>query len=112
MRAGMERIITGKSGRSIIVVGHGGIFTVTMKDLCRNIDMHRLRGGDNHNCSLTTITIALRDSGLDARLVEWATFGHLSGAAADFVSGVPEEHTSERRRQALARAGEQGTGDG
>jgi broad specificity phosphatase PhoE len=97
MRAGILRIVAGKTGRNIVVVGHGGIFTVTMKDLCRDVDLVKLRGGENYNCSISELAVALHDDALDAELISWALCTHLSGEAAALVAGVPDEHAAERR---------------
>src|SRR5262249_42562434 len=39
MRSGIEQALGGVDGKHIIVVGHGGIFTFTLKDICGDIDL-------------------------------------------------------------------------
>jgi len=97
MRAGIEQIIAGKDGQSLIVVGHGGIFTVTLPDLCRGVDLSYLRT-ENHNCSISEIEMEWRDGQLEGRLITWASYAHLHGSAADLVSGLPD-----MERQGLPR---------
>jgi len=90
MRAGVERIVAHKTGRNMIIVGHGGIFTATLKDLCRDVDVNWLRGSASHNCSITEIMIRLLDGRLEGELITWASHTHLHGAAADLVPGIPQ----------------------
>jgi broad specificity phosphatase PhoE len=101
MRAGIARVVAGKDGRGIVVVGHGGLFTATIGALCQNVDLRTILATENHNCSVTELAVALRDGALEAELVEWAACGHLSGAAADLVGGAPDGHMAEIRRGGL-----------
>jgi hypothetical protein len=39
MRSGVAGLC--KNGKKSIIVGHGGIFTFTLKDICRNVDLAR-----------------------------------------------------------------------
>ena len=89
MRAGIEQIVAGKDGQSSIVVGHGGIFTVTLPDLCPNVDLGYLRK-ENHNCSISEIEVGWKDGRLECRLITWASYAHLHGLAAELVSGLPD----------------------
>ncbi|MBN1136090.1 MAG: histidine phosphatase family protein [Anaerolineae bacterium] len=89
MRAGIEQIFAGKDNHNSIVVGHGGIFTVTLPDLCPNVGLGYLRA-ENHNCSISEIEVEWRDGRLEGRLLAWATYAHLYGPAADLVSGLPD----------------------
>ena len=89
MRAGIEQIVAGKDGQSFIVVGHGGIFTVTLPDLCHGVDLSYLRT-ENHNCSISEIEVEWSEDRLEGRLIAWASYAHLHGSAADLVSGLPD----------------------
>lgn len=90
MQAGLKQIVARKANKNIVVVGHGGIFTVTLKDLCPNVDPNALRQGPNHNCSITEIMTMLRGERLEAELIFWASYAHLHGTAADLVAGTPQ----------------------
>lgn len=84
--------ITGEADDSwILIVGHGGLFTVTMKDICPQIDVKWLRSALVDNCGITIIDLKRKDGDLQGRLVEWNSHDHLSGEAADLVPGVPDE---------------------
>ena len=100
MLAGYEQVIDGADNRNLLVVGHGGNFTATLKDLVPGLDLEVLRGG-SHNCAITELRLARRDGRLQAELVTWAAHGHMHGAAAQFVTGLPE--TSTLVRQILQR---------
>lgn len=87
MRAGVERILREQDGKRSIIVGHGGIFTFTLKDICRAVDLAALIASYGHNCSITEIEMQAVDGQLDGVLKRWAAFDHLSGDAAMFVTG-------------------------
>ncbi len=87
MRSGVEHILREQNGKTAIIVGHGGIFTFTLKDICRNVDPAVLIASYSHNCSITEIEMRAVDGQLDGVLKRWATFDHLSGEAVAFVTG-------------------------
>ena len=84
MRAGVERILRERDGKNMIIVGHGGIFTFTLKDICREIDLATLIS--SHNCSITEIEMHTVDGHTDGVLKRWAAFDHLSGDAVAFTT--------------------------
>jgi broad specificity phosphatase PhoE len=90
MRAGLQRVLAQKEGRNIIIVGHGGIFSATLKDLCPGIDVEWLRRRPNPNCSVTEIMAGWRDGTVEGELIHWASSTHLYGEAAEVVPEVPE----------------------
>jgi broad specificity phosphatase PhoE len=90
MRSGLEQVLAGKEGRSIIIVGHGGMFTCTIKELCMGAPGFL---GSMDNCAISEIEASLTNGeqgGLAARLISYASAGHLSGEAARLVSGMPD----------------------
>ncbi len=87
MRSGVEQILREQDGKKTIIVGHGGIFTFTLKDICREVDLAALIASYGHNCSITEIEMDYVDGRFDGMLKRWATFDHLSGTAAAFVTG-------------------------
>lgn len=92
--AGLREIVAGRDGQNIIVVGHGGLFAVAMKDLCPEFDLDLLRSVPLENCTITEVLVEEKGDRLRGQLVSWAASDHLSGQAADLVSGFPteEEH--------------------
>lgn len=90
-RAGLLAATAGRSNQAILVVGHGGIMTVTLKDLCPDLDVEWLRTTHWDNCAFAEIELESLGGRLQGRLVTWNSHQHLFGAAAELVSGVPKE---------------------
>ncbi len=90
MRTGVEQIVAGKQRGNFIIVGHGGIFTATLPSLCPGVDMPRLMLTPFNNCAVTQIRLDRRNGSLRGELISWASAAHLSGEAAEFVSGTPQ----------------------
>jgi len=88
MRAGFEQVVRHKHNQNIIIVGHGGIFTCTLKDLCPAVDITQLLGQSYHNCAISEIVVSFEHRQLQGRLIAWAAYTHLHGPAADLVSGI------------------------
>lgn len=93
MREGLLEVTRGKEHKNIVIVGHGGIFTFTIKDICTNVDIQELVSQGNHNCSVTTIELENHDESLVGLLKGWALCTHLSDEAAKFVPAMlpPQE---------------------
>lgn len=89
LRQGLQRALAGRAGQRIAVVGHGSLFTVPLRDVCRNVDVAALRRGANHNGSITEVLL-MPDVALGTgELVAWAAHAHLSGEAALLAPGSP-----------------------
>jgi broad specificity phosphatase PhoE len=88
-RAGLEQILSGKNGCSFIIVGHGGIFGFIFHDLCAGMDWSVIKGGIP-NCSITEIDAGIIRGELIMHLISYASASHLSGEAAQLVSGGPD----------------------
>lgn len=84
-REGIELATAGKSGRNIVIVGHGGIFTYTLKELCPSVDMDQIFSARTNNCSVSEVLVELREGKLHGKLVAWAQDGHMHGEAAQFA---------------------------
>jgi len=91
MQAGLLSATAGRSSQAILVVGHGGILTVCLKDLCPDIDVEWLRTTHWDNCAFAEVELERQDGRLLGRLITWNSHEHLHGAAAELVSGVPRE---------------------
>lgn len=90
MQASMLAITRQVTDQSILVVGHGGIMTVTLKDLCPDIDISWLRMTAWDNCAITEIELQRQGSQLVGNLVSWNKHDYLTGEAARLIPGVPE----------------------
>jgi len=97
MRAGLEIAVGDADDRGIVIVGHGGIFTFTIADICRDVDLRVLMRQPSQNCSITEIDLYRVDGRLEGTLKTWAAHHHLSGDAAAFVAGHPAYERAERR---------------
>lgn len=97
MRTGLEIAVGDGDDRGLVIVGHGGIFTFTIADICHDADLRLLMRQPSHNCSITEIDLWRADGRLEGTLKSWAAYGHLSGEAAAFVAGHPAYDREERR---------------
>ena len=88
-RRGLDVATQGKNGKTVLIVGHGGIFTHGVAELCGVPDQKAFLARENFNCSISELEVH-RDPGLRFVLKSWASVAHLSGDAAKFVESVPE----------------------
>ena len=95
MRAGLDIALDGCDDTNVVIVGHGGIFTFTITDLCPEADLSALIREPSHNCSITEIQLDRVNGRLQGVLRNWAASGHLSGEAAMFVAGHPAYERGE-----------------
>lgn len=95
MNDGLLKATAGRSGQKILVVGHGGIMTVCLKDLCPGLDVAWLRTTRWDNCAITEIELKRQGDRLEGRLVAWNQHDHLHGLAAELVPGVPDDEGHE-----------------
>ena len=89
MRDGLTAIFAGKTGRRVMIVGHGGNFKFTLAELVPGIDVPWLRSHHSPNCSFTTLDIEVQDGRPVAEVVDWGYHAHLHGTAAKLVTGMP-----------------------
>jgi broad specificity phosphatase PhoE len=85
MRAGLGQVLRNKTNKNIIIVGHAGIFTIPLRDICSNIDIEEITRRNLHNCSITELELTLIEEKPVGMLKNWAYIDHLSGEAARFV---------------------------
>jgi broad specificity phosphatase PhoE len=88
MRAGLEQVLAGKDGRSILIVAHIGILTATISDLCPAVDIHQIVKKETQNCAITEVEMQQVDGRWQGELVRWSDFSHLHGEAAKFTPGL------------------------
>lgn len=78
VQSGVMQIVANHKGKHFVIVGHAGIFTATIKDLCRNVDIEAIRRQEKQNCSITTVDAFLDPYNiLRAELKNWASTTHL-----------------------------------
>jgi len=90
LKTALLEITSQITDQNVIVIGHGGIMTVTLKDLCPGIDLEWLRATGWDNCAITEIELETQGNELLGTLVSWNKIDHLSGEAAELIPGVPE----------------------
>lgn len=88
LRSGLAAITANKTGKNIVVVGHGGIFTRTIQDICPAVDIQEVLNKPNYNCAIIEIELTTNGSNVVGILKQWASHSHLYGEAADLVSGT------------------------
>lgn len=88
MQRGLKLVLQGQRDTRSIIIGHGGIFTFTLKDICPEADLDMIWRTATQNCSVSRLDFAERM--LTATLHTWADSRHLTGEAAQLISGVPE----------------------
>lgn len=78
MRMGLCKIGMGKSEKKILIVGHAGIFSTTIQDICPHIINDELINMPVENCSITEIEIEIRQNKPIGKLITWANITHLA----------------------------------
>lgn len=91
MQDGLLEATRDKEGKNIVIVGHSGIFTFTINDICPGADMEALRRQGSHNCSVTEIELDINAGKPVGQLKGWALCTHLSGEATQLVQVAPPE---------------------
>jgi len=88
LRAGLLEVTRDRTGQHIVIVGHGGIFTRTIRDLCPGADITEVLRVQNYNCAVTRIKLLTANETVTGTLEQWAYHGHLHGEAAQVVPGT------------------------
>ena len=91
MNDGLLAATAGRADQKILVVGHGGILTVTLKDLCPDLNVEWLRTTHWDNCAFAKVDLSRQNGCLLGRLLAWNHHDHLHGEAAKLVPGVPQD---------------------
>lgn len=101
VEAGFQQVVADHPNDAVAIFAHGGVFASSVKALCPEIDLAAVLSQENHNCSISLIEAELCEGRLQGRLVYWAACDHVSGEAAEFVSGTPSREFF-RNQQARA----------
>ena len=86
VRSGFEQILSGKTGRTILVSAHGGVISFAALGLIPGMEPPPLL---LPNCSITELEASVLDGLLELRMVSFGSAAHLSGDAANLALGVP-----------------------
>lgn len=77
MRRGLARVLA-HGGRHPVVVGHFGLFNVSMTRICDNFSRGELERRGNPNCAVTRIRFSTTDpASISGEVLEWASTSHL-----------------------------------
>lgn len=87
----IQEIVAAHPDGTVILVGHGGIFAATISALCPQMDSRALADLYSHNCSISEVVVTAHAGKLDGTLIAWGQCDHLSGAASDLVSALPDD---------------------
>ena len=88
--AGLREVVQRHPDEAVAIFAHGGVFSASVKALCADVDLTAVLSQENHNCSISEIDAHLgADGKLHGKLITWAACDHMTGEAADFVSGTP-----------------------
>lgn len=95
MRSGLRAITHNKMHKQMLIVGHGGIFTATVRALCSNADMETVLQSTIHNCSITEIELTTSDDEVTGKLHNWGMCTHLTGEAAQLVPAILQTEAAD-----------------
>ena len=88
-RRGLEEMLAGRTAQTLVLVGHSGIFTATLRELCPDLDVDWLRNAEYYNCAITELEVESAGGKLQGRLINWANYSHLSEDALTRMPGIP-----------------------
>jgi probable phosphoglycerate mutase len=97
MRDGLAQALASRDGQRIIIVGHGGIFSATIKAFCPEADLEAILSRPYHNCAITELELEHTAGRVGGRVLAWAQHAHLRGWAAELIPGTPREMVPDRR---------------
>jgi 2,3-bisphosphoglycerate-dependent phosphoglycerate mutase len=105
MRSGLAAALRGRANEHVLIVGHGGIFTFTLKDICHAIDLPWLIAQPSRNCSITEIEVTEAAGEWRGTLIAWASTAHLSGDALSRIIGHPAFDDHDQSEDRVSREG-------
>ena len=88
-RRGLEGMLAGRTAQTLVLVGHSGIFTATLRELCPDLDVDWLKNAEYYNCTITELEVESAGGKLQGRLIDWANYSHLSEDALTRMPGIP-----------------------
>jgi probable phosphoglycerate mutase len=88
-RRGLMQMLDGRTGRNLLLVGHAGIFSATLRELCPDLDVDWLKNAEYYNCAITELEVESGGGELQGRLIDWANYSHLSEDALTRMPGIP-----------------------
>ena len=87
MRAGLEQVVSEQPDKNVVVVGHGGIFSASIADICTNFDLNLIGKKEYHNCAISMFELHSVNGKIVGTIKHWASHTHMRDEAAELVSG-------------------------
>lgn len=87
MRAGLTQVMQEQPDKNVVIVGHGGIFSASIAEICADFDRSLFTKKEYHNCAITTFELHTIDGKMVGSIKEWASHTHMRDEAAELVSG-------------------------
>jgi broad specificity phosphatase PhoE len=84
---GYRRMLEGSEGQTLVLVAHAGSLKLPLQSLCANVVAEELRRSPQRNCAIAEVEGALVSDQIQLHLLHWGDTAHLTGEAANFVSG-------------------------
>lgn len=89
MERGLKKVIGDHTNCNFVIVGHGGIFTATLKEYCPGLEVGWLQNIEYYNCAITELELDIIDGKLQGRIIRWASYAHMSEEALTRASAIP-----------------------
>lgn len=86
---GVLEAVGNDTNASILIVGHGGIFTASILELCKIKDRDNFTRLKNENCSISKVMVNKKNDKFEFDLVSWAVSSHIVGNASLFTNSLP-----------------------
>ncbi len=74
----------------VVIVGHGGIFIISLMEILTNVGRDFFSNKHWHNCGITTCEVNMVGEKLTGTLIDYGKTSFLSGNAAKMVYGTPK----------------------
>jgi broad specificity phosphatase PhoE len=89
MRRTYLQVLQNHENDKLVIVGHGGIFIATLKELIPGLEIGWLQNAIYYNCAITELEVEILDDELQGRLVRWSDNHYLSGDALTTTAAIP-----------------------
>jgi len=88
-RKGYLKALQNRDNNNLVIVGHGCIFTATLKEFIPGLEIHWLQNAVLYNCAITELEMDIVNGELKGRIVNWSDNHHLSGDALTTLPAIP-----------------------
>jgi broad specificity phosphatase PhoE len=82
-------VLRNREKDSFVIVGHGGIFIATLKELIPGLEISWLQNAVYYNCAITELEVEIVDGQLKGRIIRWSDHHYLSGDALTTMAAIP-----------------------